>query len=152
MSVFPSVCGGYGIRGDKGESGPGVYFQGAWSPTEEYATGDMVTTSDGIFITSEGVASGVEPPIEPWRLLVLWSEITGPAGPPGPPGPSRSVYTHSQSVAASLWTVSHDLGYFPAISVIDVDGYVMYANVRHVSTAQAVINFPSPMSGVASCT
>lgn len=149
MSIFPSVCGGYGIRGDKGESGQGIFFQGPWDAEGDYIAGDMVTTDEGIFIATDTVPAGVAPPDDPWSLLVLWSEITGP---PGPPGPAGTSYTHTQLVPAATWTVPHNLGYYPAISVITEEGTVVYADIQHSSTATAVITFPSPTSGTASCT
>ena len=79
MTTFPSVCGGYGIRGDKGDPGQGIFFQGPWDASESYIPGDMVTDDDGIFIAVEAIAPGTPPGEDTsWRLLVLWSEITGP--------------------------------------------------------------------------
>lgn len=147
MTTFPSVCGGYGIRGDKGEPGQGIFFQGPWDASESYIPGDMVTDDDGIFIAVEEIAPGTPPGEDAsWRLLVLWSEITGP---PGPPGPS---FVHIQLSAASVWSVTHNLGYYPAITVIDTDGHVVYADIQHTSINNAVITFPVPTLGTASCT
>ena len=144
MTTFPSVCGGYGIRGDKGDPGQGIFFQGPWDASESYIPGDMVTDDDGIFIAVEAIAPGTPPGEDTsWRLLVLWSEITGP------PGPSC---VHIQSSAASVWSVTHNLGYYPAITVIDTDGHVVYADIQHTDINNAIITFPVPTLGTASCT
>lgn len=152
MSIFPSVCGGYGIRGDKGDPGQGIFFQGPWNPEEEYTAGDMVATDEGIFIATGDTQAAVSPPEDPWQLLILWSEITGPAGPPGPPGPAGVTYTHTQATPSSSWSVEHGLGYYPSITVIDSDGRVVYADVQHTGVNNAVIIFPAPTTGTASCT
>lgn len=152
MSTFPSLCGGYGIRGDKGETGQGVFFQGFWDSGEEYTAGDMVTTDEGIFIASVDVPAGVSPPDDLWQLLVLWSEITGPAGPTGPSGPAGATYTHTQASPSASWSVNHGLGYYPAITVINSAGHVVYADIEHTNVNSAVITFPTPTTGTASCT
>jgi hypothetical protein len=112
----------------------------------------MVTTGEGIFIATGDADGETEPPGEPWSLLVLWDEITGPPGPAGPAGPAGTTYAFTQTTPSSVWNIQHNLGYYPAITVIDTSGHVVYADIEHLSTANALVNFPSPATGMASCT
>lgn len=72
-------------------------------------------------------------------------------GPAGPPGNGEVQYTHTQSVASDTWTVNHNLGYRPAVSVLSVGGKLMLADVVHTSANQAVVSFDQPTPGQAVC-
>lgn len=75
----------------------------------------------------------------------------GPQGPAGPPGSTGSTYEHTQSTPAATWQIQHNLGRTPNISLISASGVVVYADILHSSTSQAVISFPSPLAGTAMC-
>lgn len=76
----------------------------------------------------------------------------GIQGPPGPPGASSSAsYEHSQASASDTWTVNHNLGFRPAVSLLTVGGKEMLAEVIHTSTNQFFAYFDAPTSGVAIC-
>ena len=47
--------------------------------------------------------------------------------------PVAGQYVHIQSVSSPTWTVTHNLGFFPAVSV--VEGDVSYISVNQVSIA-----------------
>lgn len=60
-------------------------------------------------------------------------------------------YTHEQQVAATQWTVNHNLGKYPAIKVRDTSGNEMECGVRHISNQQVVLTFNMIVSGYADC-
>lgn len=73
-------------------------------------------------------------------------------GPPGPPGVSSNAsHEHTQSVAADVWTVNHNLGFRPAVSLLSVGGREMWAEVIHTSVNQFVAYFDAPTTGIAIC-
>ncbi|MFE9812393.1 hypothetical protein [Streptomyces sp. NPDC005548] len=72
-------------------------------------------------------------------------------GPPGQDGTAGSTYQHAQTAPASTWQVAHSLGRYPNLSVITSDGRLVYADVTHASTDLAVITFPTPVAGTATC-
>jgi hypothetical protein len=55
----------------------------------------------------------------------------------------------TQSIAASTWTITHNLGYKPLVSMADSAGNAMFASVLHVSNNQLTINFSIPQTGSA---
>ena len=59
-------------------------------------------------------------------------------------------YLHSQSVASSTWTVTHNLGKYPAVQ-LEVDNGNGYADITHNSTNQLTINFSADYTGKAHC-
>lgn len=74
----------------------------------------------------------------------------GPPGAQGPPGPSN-FFEHSQSSASATWTVTHDLGIFPAVTCIDTAGDVIEGQIEYVSVNELKIRFSAAVSGTAYC-
>lgn len=71
----------------------------------------------------------------------------------GPAGPSGSAgFVHTQSVASATWTINHNLGYRPSVSVYGLAGNVVLANVDHASDNVAIVTLASPMAGGARLT
>jgi hypothetical protein len=63
--------------------------------------------------------------------------------------PMAGQYVHTQSVSASTWIVTHGLGFFPAVSVIDSGGSVVEGDVSYISVNQVSIAFSSSFGGKA---
>jgi|CXWL01.1.fsa_nt_gi hypothetical protein len=62
---------------------------------------------------------------------------------------NKSVYTHSQVVAAITWTVNHNLGDFPSITTVDTSGNEIFGTVSHISNNSAQITFAVAEDGFA---
>lgn len=74
----------------------------------------------------------------------------GPAGEQGEPG-IDAHYTHAQGVAATVWNVAHNLGKYPAVSVIDSGGSEVIGSVDHDSVNALTLTFSAAFSGIAVC-
>ncbi len=72
---------------------------------------------------------------------------TGPQGPPGPAG--GGTFDYEQMSAATVWTINHNLGRYPAVTVTDYSGNVVYGDVLYVSTNQVTITFSGAEGGYA---
>lgn len=85
--------------------------------------------------------------------VVISEAVVGLPGPPGPVGPpgdgSDKHYEHTQSTPSAVWTIVHNLGKKPAVTVIDSGGNEWQTAVEHVSANQCVVRFSAPFSGVA---
>jgi len=60
------------------------------------------------------------------------------------------TYVHTQSAPATVWTLNHNLGKYPAVQVLDsgndeVDG----GEVHHVDSSNLTITFGGPFAGKA---
>lgn len=70
---------------------------------------------------------------------------------PGPPGPrgaaGGSIFTYTQSTPAATWTVSHNLGRFPASVTVWIGDEEVSTDIDTPDTSTAVITFSSPQSG-----
>lgn len=85
-------------------------------------------------------------------------QVTGVPGPPGPEGPQgppgsggggggSGSYTYIQSVPSAFWTITHNLGYYPAVMVWDTANDMIQADVDHISPSQLTIGFNTAISG-----
>ena len=61
------------------------------------------------------------------------------------------AYRHVQNVAAAQWTITHNLGRVPAVTVTDSAGSVVTGDVQHLSDTQCLANFSAPFAGEAHC-
>jgi len=58
-------------------------------------------------------------------------------------------YTHYQDVAAEAWTITHNLGKIPNVTVVDSSGRKVEADVFYNSNSKVTINFIGAFAGVA---
>ena len=58
------------------------------------------------------------------------------------------TYVHVQSSSSDTWVITHDLGRFPSVTVIDSGGSVLTAAVTHNSENQLTITFLSDMKSI----
>lgn len=65
--------------------------------------------------------------------------------------PSDSAYQHTQGVADTTWTVNHNLGRYPAVTVLDSANTEIECDVEHTSTNQVVLTLAYATSGIATC-
>jgi hypothetical protein len=78
--------------------------------------------------------------------------VPGPQGPPGESGGGGSGgtgYTHTQMVANTVWTITHNLGYRPVPQAYDTGDDQILGEVDHINSNMLTITFSDPVSGVA---
>ena len=69
---------------------------------------------------------------------------------PGPQGNVADVaYIHTQSVAAAVWTINHNLGFEPTAVVLDSAGTNCEGSFSYPSKNQMVITFNAAFAGTA---
>jgi hypothetical protein len=64
-------------------------------------------------------------------------------------GGSDLKYTFTQSAPSTTWTITHNLGVFPAITIVDTSGSVIDADVLYNSNNQITVTFATAQSGKA---
>lgn len=77
--------------------------------------------------------------------------VMGNPGPQGPSGAGGIYYRHNQAVALDTWTINHNLGTEPNISVFSVGGREMIGEILHVSINITQVYFDAPVAGYAIC-
>lgn len=58
-------------------------------------------------------------------------------------------YIFEQVQAASSWVITHNLGKFPSVEIIDTGGNLVYGEITYNSTNQVTLNFNAAFSGKA---
>jgi hypothetical protein len=74
---------------------------------------------------------------------------TGPAGPPGPPGPGSATYIFTQLSPSAVWVITHNLGQYPSVTVVDTGESVLIPSVHYDSNNVLTVTFGSATSGKA---
>ena len=88
---------------------------------------------------------------------VLEVHDPGPAGPQGPAGPpvdytaipSLVSYRHNQNAVSDFWTITHNLGFLPNVTVFNSANGMVEGNVVHTSINALTIDFSASFSGYA---
>lgn len=113
-----------------------------------------------------------------WDVVVT-TQITGPQGPQGIQGETgagiaaggtygqvltkassnnfetiwantqATSYAHGQTSTSSLWSIDHNLGYNPAVTIKDNYGNLIEGYITYTSTSSLTIEFSSAVSGYA---
>lgn len=76
--------------------------------------------------------------------------IAGPAGADGTDGADGTgdlTYKHIQSVASSVWTMTHNLGKYPSLTVITTAGDEIHPSVKHLNINTTEATFSSAYAG-----
>ena len=63
--------------------------------------------------------------------------------------PVGGNYTHTQNVSSATWTITHNLGFSPAVSVVDSGGNHVVGDVNYVSVNVLTVSFSAPFGGLA---
>lgn len=70
-------------------------------------------------------------------------------GPQGPPGQAQNTYIHNQTTPTSIWTIDHNLGFWPNVIVYDTDGREAEGSIINPTVNRTTITFSAPFAGSA---
>jgi hypothetical protein len=79
----------------------------------------------------------------------------GPQGPAGSKGtqagdiPALVSYIHNQLASTDSWTVTHNLSFYPNVTVYDSSGSMVEGSVTHINEKSLTITFSSSLAGKA---
>jgi hypothetical protein len=104
--------------------------------TQYVRPGDTTTTSADVVVISSP---------QPSEIIQQKLVITGTSG----TGGGASSYVHTQSTAATVWTVTHALGYYPSVRIQDPSFNDLEADVRYTNANVLTITFSTALTGVA---
>lgn len=79
--------------------------------------------------------------------LTVDGVVTGPHLSGG--GGDDLHFTFAQDLASTSWSVVHNLGKFPSVTIIDSSGNVVFGDVNHTSDNALTISFATAFSGTA---
>lgn len=73
----------------------------------------------------------------------------GPQGEPGEPGPSGQSFTYTPDDSLSTWDITHNLGFYPSVRVINALGTEFFGDITYTNTNQLTVTFTAPVYGTA---
>lgn len=62
---------------------------------------------------------------------------------------SRQTYVHTQTVAATVWNITHNLGKNPSITILDAAGDLSFAKPAFVDLNNLTLTFSEAITGIA---
>lgn len=115
--------------------------------------GSMGELPEGGAVGATEVWEGPEPPVslDDYLLWIDTDEPTPVGGPGGPGGTGDLTFVHNQVTLSASWAVTHNLGKFPAVSVVDTGGSTIIPNVIYVDVNHVTVSFAAATSGKAYC-
>ena len=61
----------------------------------------------------------------------------------------RVSYTHTQGAASDTWTINHNLGFYPNLTVVDSSGTIYEGEIAYTNTVSLTVTFSAAFSGKA---
>lgn len=63
--------------------------------------------------------------------------------------PIGGTYVHTQYSASNQWTINHNLGYQPNVTVVDSSGSLIEGNIQYTTPDSIVLLFSASFAGTA---
>ena len=60
-----------------------------------------------------------------------------------------NTYTQCFNDAAAIWTITHNLGKFPSVTIVDLDNVVVVGQVDYLNSNIIQLTFSQPFAGCA---
>lgn len=70
-------------------------------------------------------------------------------GPQGAPGQAQNTFTFEQLTPTSIWTIDHNLGFWPKVSIYDTSGREAEGSITNPSLSRTTITFSAAFAGKA---
>jgi hypothetical protein len=124
---------------------------------------NSVTVVASTFVNDSGASSNLfygtsVPPSATGNTGDFWirtdtGELYGPKGSSAWPADSLPLipkrHVHTQSSAATSWSITHALTGYPSVTVVDSAGTVVIGDVQYNSTTSITVTFQSAFAGKA---
>jgi hypothetical protein len=90
--------------------------------------------------------------------IALLPGVPGQRGPQGPPGadgvqpdefPALVSYRHVQNSPSTIWTISHNLAFYPNLTCFDSGGSMVEGEITSAGPNTLIVQFSSEISGTA---
>ena len=130
-------------------------------PTSKYTTVTKTTKVSSVSKPLEGILEIHDPGVAgPPNTLAIGTVTSGeaPAVTITGTAPAQTLnfvlpvggnYTHNQITSSTTWTITHNLGFFPAVSVVDSGGNYVIGDVNYVSQNVLTVSFNASFGGKA---
>jgi hypothetical protein len=123
--------------GTQGPAGPGIENGSGPPSLNTGALGSFYIDTSNLIIYGPKTING-------------WGDGTNMVGPQGAQGdPGVATYIHVQENASTTWTITHNLGFYPNIEVVDSAGNAVIGNYQFTNLNTLIATFTDPFAGKA---
>lgn len=81
------------------------------------------------------------------EIIEVTEASPGPKGDPGDPG--TGAFTYEQDVPSDTWYITHNLGFFPGVTVVDSGGTDVVGSITYIDEDNLYVTFNAPFGGKA---
>lgn len=106
-------------------------------------TVNVTTVTNTVTVTENGSSTVVSVPV----TNTVSSITQGPQGPAG-----SGAYVHTQSTVAATWTINHNMGFRPAVELLDSGSQEIDGEIAHPTVNQTVVTLNPASAGLARLT
>lgn len=88
-------------------------------------------------------------------IEIIEENVTVDIGVSGPQGPAGTIdygelgYVHDQMSASTTWSINHELGFVPNITVVDSAGTVVEGSYSYPNLNTVILSFSNSFAGKA---
>lgn len=127
---------------------------------KDWDLGDLITLKNSVGITSQRVSEVTEVYEDTRKIEIvlgsviptiadkMQSQINNIQSSGGISGGDKS-YTHTQISPASIWNITHGLGKYPSVTVVDSGGNKVMGDVKYINLNTVELSFTSAFAGIA---
>ena len=147
IQVLPGQGGARGPQGLQGATGTGV--QGTQGIQGLIGPGGGAQGTQGLQGTAGGGATlqNIEDAIAAAALNSTNDLPEGTTNKYFTPG--RVAYVHMQGVSSNSWQITHNLGFYPNVTVVDSAGTIYEGEIAYTNTNSLTVSFSASFSGKA---
>ncbi len=111
---------------------------------------EITTTEEASEIITVSETTVIATPVDA-PVLIVTEGLQGPPGGPGVPGPPGvgEAFKHEQLDPATITDIGHGLDRFPSVTLTELDGTIMEAEVRFVDSNNIRVRTTYPTSFIA---
>lgn len=66
-------------------------------------------------------------------------------------GSSSQSYVHNQGIASSIWLITHNMGKFPAVTIVDSAENQVIGDIEYIDQNRVMVTFTGAFKGKAYC-
>lgn len=120
-----------------------MYGKGGWREVATIAERDRVTSPRrtagmAVYVTETSTLYILNSDLLTWRVFSDGGSV-----------PVHNTFIHEQGVAAETWTIRHDLGCYPSVTVVDSADNVITCSVEYVDNSTCIIRMNGEFKGKA---
>lgn len=111
---------------------------------------DVTITNSVVAVTADRGDDGPSVTVQVNGPTTVAASTVGIQGPSG--GGGSAAYTYTQSPAAMVWTIDHNLGFRPTVTVFSESGDEVRPNIQNPTVNRTTIGFSEAFAGTARLT